>query len=113
MRSGVAPARPAGLSPALSASRLPAVWPQTIATISSATPIFGAAIAAQDTSSAPPSPPTRYHHFSGAPSRTARRARGSARVTVTSAISASSPIVLLTAAAISPEPSDRPRRPLM
>ena len=35
-----------------------------------------------------------------------RRARGSARVTVTSAISASSPIVLLTDAAISPEPSD-------
>ena len=101
--------RPAGLSPMPSAARLPAVWPQTSATLSSATPTSGAPHAPAITYIAPPSPPSRYH---GRTPGHARSARGIAPSAVAMAPSAIRPTALLTAAASSAEPIDWASRPL-
>ena len=70
--------RPAGPSPAASTGRLPPVEPDTSATVSSATPISGAAAADTSTSPAPARPPQKCQS-GGRPERAAANGRAAAR----------------------------------
>ena len=111
-RGGVTARRPAGPSPAASTGRLPPVEPETSATVSSATPTSGAAVAETSTSAAPLSPPRKCHTGGRPSARSRARARGSARVANTIASVARNATMLLIAAATVAEPASLPSRPL-